>query len=54
MAVAVVVREAPRIAAIEPVHELAASAGGTGVFAIALVVGATAIAWVARVSGRPR
>jgi hypothetical protein len=46
---AVIVREAPRIALIEPAHALAASAGGTLVFAVALVVGVAAVVWVVRV-----
>jgi hypothetical protein len=46
---AVVVREAPRVFAIEPTHALAADAGGTVVFAVALVAGIGAIAWIARV-----
>jgi hypothetical protein len=45
---AVVVREAPRVALLEPTHELAESAGGTFVFAGALVVGIAAVAWVIR------
>ncbi len=43
-----ILREAPRVALIEPTHELAANAGGIGVFAVALVVGIAAIAWVVR------
>jgi hypothetical protein len=45
---AVIVREAPRVALIEPVHPLAASAGGTVVFAIAALAGVAAIAWIWR------
>jgi hypothetical protein len=45
---AVIVREAPRIALIEPTHELAASAGGTFVFLASLVAGVSAISWVVR------
>jgi hypothetical protein len=45
---AAVVRESPRIAMIEPVHPLAAGAGGWVVFAIALVIGIGAIAWIVR------
>jgi len=42
---AVVVREAPRVALIEPDH---GPSGGVLAFAIALVLGAAAIAWVIR------
>ncbi|MDB4955036.1 MAG: hypothetical protein JWO36_2605 [Myxococcales bacterium] len=45
---AAVVREAPRIAMIEPEHPLATTAGGSVVFAIAFVLGTVAIAWVVR------
>jgi hypothetical protein len=45
---AVIVREAPRVAMIEPTHELAASAGGTFVFLLSLVAGVAAISWVVR------
>jgi hypothetical protein len=45
---AVVVREAPRVALIEPAHELAADAGGLGVFVVALVAGSAVIAWIVR------
>jgi drug/metabolite transporter (DMT)-like permease len=50
---AVVVREAPRVALIEPSH---GPSGGAAAFAIALVVGALAIAWVIRAvaPSRPR
>lgn len=44
---AVIVREAPRVALIEP-HRLAGEAGGAPVFAIALVAGAAAIGWIVR------
>jgi hypothetical protein len=47
---AVVVREAPRVALIEPTHALAVNAGGTLVFAIALVVGVAAIGYVIRLA----
>lgn len=45
---AAIVREAPRVALIEPAHTIAASAGGFGVFVVALVVGVVAVAWVVR------
>jgi hypothetical protein len=45
---AVVVREAPRIALIEPARPLADAAGGWLVFGIALVAGVAAIAWIWR------
>ncbi len=45
---AVIVREAPRVSLIEPTHPLAFDAGGLLVFAIALVVGVAAVAWVVR------
>jgi len=44
---AAVVREAPRVALIE-VHAQAEVSGGAVVFAVALVVGAAAIAWIVR------
>ncbi len=47
---AVIVREAPRVALIEPTHELAVDAGGGLVFAIALVAGVAAIAYVIRLA----
>jgi hypothetical protein len=47
---AVVVRETPRVALIEPTHELAVNAGGLVLFALALVAGAAAIAWVIRIA----
>lgn len=47
---AVVVRETPRVALLEPAHALAASAGGAIVFAMALVIGIAAIAWVLRIA----
>jgi energy-converting hydrogenase Eha subunit E len=50
MIAAVVVREAPRVALIEPTHTLAVNAGGAGLFALALVVGIAAITWVVRVT----
>lgn len=43
-----IVREAPRVALIEPAHPIAANAGGVVVFAVAVVVGLAAIAWVVR------
>ena len=45
---AVIVREAPRVALLEPAHPLAASAGGTVVFAVAALTGIAAIAWIWR------
>ena len=47
---AVVVRETPRVALIEPTHELAVNAGGAVVFAIALVAGIAAIGYVIRLA----
>jgi hypothetical protein len=47
---AIVVREAPRVALIEPTHPLADGAGGIAIFAVAFVAGAAAIAWIARVA----
>jgi hypothetical protein len=47
---AVVVRETPRVALIEPTHDLAINAGGALVFAIALVAGVAAIAYVVRLA----
>jgi hypothetical protein len=47
---AVVVRETPRVALIEPTHDLAINAGGAVVFAIALVAGVAAIAYVVRLA----
>ncbi|NVB80618.1 MAG: hypothetical protein HOV81_19645 [Kofleriaceae bacterium] len=47
---AVIVRESPRVALIEPTHQLAADAGGTFVFAIAALLGVAAIAWVVRIA----
>ncbi|HEY1547631.1 MAG TPA: hypothetical protein VGG28_07420 [Kofleriaceae bacterium] len=46
---AVVVREAPRVALIEPAH---GPAGGVVAFAIAVAIGAAAIAWVIRTVSR--
>ena len=43
-----VVREAPRLAFLEPVHAEAAGAGGLPVFAITLAIGVAAIAWIVR------
>ena len=43
-----IVREAPRVALIEPAHPIAVSAGGFVVFAVALVVGVAAVACVVR------
>jgi hypothetical protein len=47
---AVIVRETPRVALIEPTHELAVNAGGMLVFAIALVAGVAAIVYVIRLA----
>ena len=47
---AVIVRETPRIAVIEPTHELAVNAGGVVVFLVALAVGVAAIAYVIRLA----
>ena len=43
-----IVREAPRVALIEPTHPMAVSAGGSLVFAVAFLIGIAAIAWVVR------
>ena len=48
-----IVREAPRVALIEPAHPIAANAGGLLVFVVALVVGVAAIAWVVRTVYNP-
>jgi hypothetical protein len=45
---AAIVREAPRVALIEPTHPMAANAGGLLVFGVALVVGLAAVGWVVR------
>jgi hypothetical protein len=50
---AAIVREAPRVALIEPGHPIAANAGGIVVFVVALVVGIAAIAWVVRTVRAP-
>jgi hypothetical protein len=47
---AVVVRETPRVALIEPTHDLAINAGGAVVFAISLVAGIAAVAYVVRLA----
>ncbi|HEY5927615.1 MAG TPA: hypothetical protein VIV11_38285 [Kofleriaceae bacterium] len=47
---AVIVRETPRVAVIEPTHELAVNAGGLVVFVVALIVGTAAIAYVIRLA----
>jgi hypothetical protein len=47
---AIVVREAPRVALIEPAHALADGAGGVLAFAVLLVAGVAAIAWIVRVT----
>jgi len=47
---AVVVRETPRIPLLEPTREISAHAGGSVVFAVALVLGIAAITWVIRIS----
>jgi len=43
-----VVREAPRLALLEPPREAAAGAGGFPVFAATAIAGALAIAWIVR------
>jgi hypothetical protein len=43
-----IVREAPRVALIEPTHPIAANAGGIVVFLVAFSIGVAAIAWVVR------
>lgn len=45
---ATVVREAPRIPLLEPARDIADQAGGSLVFAAALIVGIVAIAWVVK------
>jgi hypothetical protein len=47
-----IVREAPRIELIERSRATASSSGGLVVFAITLVIGGAAIAWVIRTAGR--
>jgi hypothetical protein len=47
---AVVVREAPRLALVEPEHPLATGSAGAPVFVVALVAGAAAIGWVVHVA----
>jgi hypothetical protein len=47
---AIVVREAPRVALIEPTHALAEGAGGALVFALLAIAGIAAIAWIVRVT----
>jgi hypothetical protein len=47
---AAIVREAPRVVLIEPTHDLALNAGGGLVFAVALVAGVAAIAYVVRLA----
>ena len=47
---AVIVRETPRVALIEPTHALAANAGGVFVFAFSLLAGIAAIAYVIRLA----
>ncbi|HEX4451253.1 MAG TPA: hypothetical protein VH143_10310 [Kofleriaceae bacterium] len=47
---AAVVREAPRVALIEPAH---GPAGGAIAFAVAIAIGGAAIAWVIRTVSRP-
>lgn len=48
MVAALVVREAPRLAMIEPEHPLAGGSGGLVVFVIAAVLGTSAIAWIVK------
>ena len=51
---AVIVRELPRLALVEPEGPLSAGAGGAVVFVVAVAIGAAAIAWVVRtVRGAP-
>jgi len=45
---AAIVREAPRVALIEPAHPIAVNAGGIVVFCVALAIGIAAVAWVVR------
>jgi hypothetical protein len=47
-----VVREAPRLALLEPGRPEALTAGGFPVFAVTLVVGVAAIAWIWRAVSR--
>ena len=49
---ATVVREAPRLALLESPHATAVEASGTAVFALTLIVGAAAIAWIWRAISR--
>jgi len=49
---ATVVREAPRLALLEPARPEAAAASGFPVFAVTLVVGVAVIAWIWRAIGR--
>ncbi len=44
-----VVREAARLALLEPVHDNAAEAGGIVLFLVTLAIGAAAITWIVRV-----
>jgi hypothetical protein len=48
MVAALVIREAPRLAFVEPEHPLSGGSGGVVVFAVALALGAAAIAWIVR------
>jgi len=48
-----VVREAPRLALLEPVREQAAGAGGLPVFLATLLIGGLAIGWIVRTIRQP-
>ena len=48
MVAALVVREAPRLAFVEPEHPLSGGSGGLVVFAIAAALGTAAIAWIVK------
>jgi hypothetical protein len=47
---AAIVRESPRVALIEPTHELASNAGGVVLFTVALIAGIAAITYVVRLA----
>jgi hypothetical protein len=48
LAAAVVVRELPRMALVEPPGPLSSGAGGSWLFVVAVIIGAAAITWVVR------
>ncbi len=48
LAAAVIVRELPRLASIEPEGPLSSGGGGGALFVVAAVVGVAAIAWIVR------